>query len=867
MASDRNTIRPDAARAQKKQKKDEVDLLSIIDLSAIKALMTELHNLTNLAFALIGLDGKVLIAAGWQDICIKFHRANPVTFKHCIESDTILAAGAELGEYKMYKCINNLWHVAIPLVIEGRHLANLFMGQFLVKEELIDYNLFRVQAREYGFAEDAYLAALEQVPRLTREETLANINFFTMLCHMISILGLRNVELSRVLIQLRARDELLHKLSDRVPGMIYQLQFYPDGRFFLPYASKGINDIFSVTSEEVRDNLAPILEKIHSDDVDAVVESIRESFHTLEQWDCNFRVVLPDGQLKWIRGSATPEKMEDGSTLCHGFLFDITELKQVEAEIRARNEELGAFYELSSHLRKAGNTAELLPLLLDKALDLYKTEHGAITLLSADQQKLTVACGKGIWRDSAGFTLSLREGLHGRVLGTGKAYVGSAHEEYTEELFLTNAGEMGPLLVVPLQSEDELIGTLIIARSRAPDSRPFTPNEVRLLETIGGMAGNALRRQRLYEEAQRRLRLTQALRHIDMAITGSFDLRVTYKTIFEEIARQLHIDAAAILFLDPHAMTLRYEAWHGFNTENLSKLRLRIGEGYAGKACLEKRPIFIPDLKAVAPDPYQGANLLAEGFRSYYAFPLMAKGRTLGVLEAMRRDKFDADEEWLYFLEMLAGQAAIAIDDAALFHNLELANVELIQSYDATIEGWAYALDLRDEATEGHSRRVADMAVELAVQMGVKGEALSHLKRGALLHDIGKMGIPDSILYKPGKLTRGEWKIMRKHPEYAYQMLSPIEYLRPALDIPYCHHEKWDGSGYPCGLKGKEIPLAARIFAVVDIYDALTSPRPYRKAWSKKDAFKYIRQQSGKHFDPQIVEIFLKKYAPDLLQQ
>ena len=190
--------------------------------------------------------------------------------------------------------------------------------------------------------------------------------------------------------------------------------------------------------------------------------------------------------------------------------------------------------------------------------------------------------------------------------------------------------------------------------------------------------------------------------------------------------------------------------------------------------------------------------------------------------------------------------------------NLEHANAELRTAYNATIEGWSLALDLRDKETAGHSQRVTDLTLKLAEAAGIAQEELVHIRRGALLHDMGKLGIPDAILLKPGKLTEQEWEIMHQHPQIAYDMLYPIEYLRPALDIPYCHHEKWDGSGYPRKLKGTQIPLSARIFAVVDVWDALTSDRPYRGPMKKEEAREYIKDQSGKHFEPQVVELFLK---------
>ena len=189
---------------------------------------------------------------------------------------------------------------------------------------------------------------------------------------------------------------------------------------------------------------------------------------------------------------------------------------------------------------------------------------------------------------------------------------------------------------------------------------------------------------------------------------------------------------------------------------------------------------------------------------------------------------------------------------------LREANAQLLNAYEATIDGLSHALDLRDRETEGHSRRVTEVTVKLAQAMNIGDEEIVHIRRGALMHDIGKIGIPDSILHKPDKLTDEEWVIMRKHPQFAYDMLSPIEYLRPALAIPYNHHEKWDGSGYPRGLQGEDIPLNARLFAVADVWDALTSDRPYRAAWTQEKALAYIREQAGKHFDPQVVELFFK---------
>jgi putative two-component system response regulator len=194
---------------------------------------------------------------------------------------------------------------------------------------------------------------------------------------------------------------------------------------------------------------------------------------------------------------------------------------------------------------------------------------------------------------------------------------------------------------------------------------------------------------------------------------------------------------------------------------------------------------------------------------------------------------------------------------------LEAAYDALQQAYDTTIAGWSRALDLRDKETEGHSQRVTEMTVRMAQAIGLSGEDIVHVRRGALLHDVGKLGIPDAILHKPGKLTEEEWVIMRKHPQYAYEWLAPIEYLRPALDIPFCHHEKWDGSGYPRHLAGTAIPLAARIFALADVWDALRSNRPYRAGWPVQQVRDHIVGLAGSHFDPDITPIFLALHERD----
>jgi PAS domain S-box-containing protein len=372
-------------------------------------------------------------------------------------------------------------------------------------------------------------------------------------------------------------------------------------------------------------------------------------------------------------------------------------------------------------------------------------------------------------------------------------------------------------------------------------------------------------RKQAEAQIQRQLQQITTLRNIDMVITASLDLRLTLNVLLDQVTSQLDIHAADILLLHPHSRMLEYTAGRGFRTTALQYTRLRLGEGLAGQAALERRTISIPDFSSRVADFPQATvrNLQTENFVAYYGVPLVAKGQVKGVLEIFHRAPIAPDPQWLEFLEALAAQASIAIDNAALFTDLQRSNVELALAYDATIEGWSHALDLRDRETEGHTQRVTEMTERLARAFGLDEAEMVHVRRGALLHDMGKMGVPDNILLKAGPLTEEEWAIMHQHPQHAYDMLHQIAYLRPALDIPYCHHERWDGSGYPQGLKGEQIPLVARIFAIVDVWDALTSDRPYRKAWSQEQAREHIRSLAGVHFDPQVVKMFMEMIEVD----
>ena len=369
--------------------------------------------------------------------------------------------------------------------------------------------------------------------------------------------------------------------------------------------------------------------------------------------------------------------------------------------------------------------------------------------------------------------------------------------------------------------------------------------------------------RRVEEEIRQRLSELEVLYQSGVALSHIVDPKVIAQNIIDLLDQKMDWHHTTIRLYRPEDDSLELLAFNHPNVKSEEERRrveerfrtsiAKKGQGLSGWVVQHHEVVRTGDLKH---DPRYVETF--PGLQSGLYVPIIIADRIIGVIsiESERANAFSESDERLTIT--LAAQAAIAINNAQLFDDLQSSNTGLTLAYEATIKGWSHALDLRDKETEGHTQRVTDLTMELARQLGISDEELIHVQRGSLLHDIGKMGIPDHILLKPGELTDKEWATMKQHPGHAYEMLSPIRYLHSAaLDIPYCHHEKWDGSGYPRGLKGDQIPLAARIFSIVDVWDALTHDRPYRRAWSKEQALEYIRQGSGKHFDPRVVDAFL----------
>lgn len=653
-------------------------------------------------------------------------------------------------------------------------------------------------------------------------------------------LTLANRELSRA-------EQKYRTLVEHLPVVTYILEF--DGVNRTTYISPQVETMLGFTPAEWLADPSLWNRQVHPHDRARVERDILRADRARQTVDLEYRMLARDGREIWLNGQSVPVHDSEGKPrYAHGILVNITERKQ-------RERELEAIATMSAALRTASTRAEMLPIIVEQLSALLQAEAATLNTVDSNNGQWVVEIGQGAW---AGLT-NVQFQLDEVITGYGPARQVYHNNDVQHDPRLHERARFSALQAIagiPLTAQQQTIGVLWVGRTT-----PFLSADIRLLTAVADIAANALYRVALYEQTQQGLQRLKALHSIDQTINASIDPHISLNILLEHTLEQLGVDTATVFSLNPHLHQLELAAARGQHARALQYTQLRLGRGLASQVVLARQALHLPHLASAPPDLAQPFLLKADSFRAYYGVPLIAKGQVKGVLELFHRTPLDPDPEWLDFLEALAGQAALAIDNAELFHSLQSSNTELALAYDTTLEGWSRAMDMRDKETEGHTQRVTDMTVRLAQALGLNELETMNARRGALLHDMGKLGIPDSILLKPDKLTEDEWVVMKQHPTYAYEMLAPIAYLRPALDIPYCHHEKWDGTGYPRGLKGEQIPLAARVFAVADVWDALRSDRPYRKGWPDEKVHAYIHEQIGRHFDPQVVDAFERVIA------
>lgn len=617
------------------------------------------------------------------------------------------------------------------------------------------------------------------------------------------------------------------------------------------YNSPAIQNVLGYTPEE--HDGKKVFEFVHPDDLARVMKYFQKGVGESEEAGrIEFRMQHKNGDYRVIESVGRNALEEPG---VEGFVInsrDITQRHENEKMIERQLELLFIQQQIASAGVETNDQDQIIEQATELIVNAFSPNNGGVLLLNEKEGVLERHPSYRMDEAAEPFTARLGEGVIGRVAESGEPLNISNVKEFGEYRQISPGVKSE--LCVSIQSGHHLWGVINVEMDQAD---AFGPADEHMLITAADQLATVLDKVHSVNESQRRMKRLHAMREIDQAISGSLDIETTLHIVVDRMIKSLEVDAGAVLLYQSDLNVLEFVFGRGFRADELSQTNHSLGEDIRGEIVLKRKMIQIRDLPGEAVQSDFMKMMVREDFVGYVGVPLIAKGVIVGVIEVFQRSKFDPSQEWLDFLETLAGQAAIAIDHLQLFQDLERSNFDLIRAYNEVIEGWAKALELRDQETEGHSRRVEQLTLDIARRMGVQGNKLALIRQGALLHDIGKMGISDQILHKPGKLSEAEWEVMRKHPTFAYELLSPIDHLKPALTIPYSHHEKWDGSGYPQGLRGEEIPLEARIFAVVDVWDALRSDRPYRDAWSDQRALEYIKEQSGEHFDPRVVHVFL----------
>ncbi|BBB49583.1 HD domain-containing phosphohydrolase [Pelolinea submarina] len=641
----------------------------------------------------------------------------------------------------------------------------------------------------------------------------------------------------------QARNQLSNLVSN-LPGFIYRCRNEAD--WTMEYLSDGVKEITGYPAESFIENKVIAYNAIiHPEDQKMVRKEIRKAVKEKSRFQMDYRIITADKTEKWVweQGNAVVSG-NDGPVL-EGYITDITEQKLREFQIQA-------IIEAGEILRNTLRLNEFCPKLVKRIKDIYHADCVALLLPTSRETITTIQYAEGNWSELIGEEVPLFECFDPIALEDRRTILFTRGEPGMKLCPILDDKTSAKMAFLPLKIDSNQNGMLVLGRGNQ-----FTDLELETLIAISDILVPAIERSNLLQKVEKQLHRLESLHVIDQAITSNFDIQVINKIILDQVCKELGGDAADILILNKATNILENVGTTGFMDPMIRSIRVPLTTSIAGKVLLENKGFYINNLDQ-NPLWFIRKNMQVENFKSYFAYPMAVKGETIGVMEVFLRKISYPDRDWENFLEALATQAAVAYDSFKKYSELQRMQQNVSASFRTTLETWSRSLELHDIESQGHIHRVTNETIRLARELGMEESELPNIERGALLHDIGKIGIMDEILLKKGDLTEKDWEEIKRHPQIARDLLSNVKLLEDALDIPYSHHENWDGSGYPQGLKGEQIPLSARIFAVVDTFDAMTSTRPYRHAWTKSEAIQYLIDQKGIKFDPDVVDLFTK---------
>lgn len=534
--------------------------------------------------------------------------------------------------------------------------------------------------------------------------------------------------------------------------------------------------------------------------------------------------------------------------------------------LNARDEEVQLLLEASVAVSSALKVEKILQILCEKIATSQRVTYCRISLLDDDSSSLIVKAASPTrhfpeWSRGIGDSLDLTKALHhANVLASRKPCVlrhnGQLSVKGSEaewEWALTN--DTKSALLLPLVSKNEAIGVVTLGEVRNWDRTPISTKKIEFYQTLMNQAAVAIENAQLYEKTEGHVKELSAMHRISQAFTSTLDYQEVVSVVAKRVGTLIGAQFASVLLPDEEDRHLNIVASYNLSAEYVwtinRKRRIPIGFGPIGMAFTEKRSFAVNNV--ISDDTYAQWKHVAsiQGYSSLVALPLLAKGQSIGVICIYFAEPRELKNNEMNLLTTAANEAAIAIENSRMYENLQDAFVGTIRSLAETI-------DAKDTYTRGHSERVSLYAEAIARGLGLQGAELQTIRYSGYLHDVGKIGIPDAILSKPGKLTVEEFNIIKKHPVLSEKILTPVNFPFPVQSIVRHHHERYDGKGYPDGLAGEENPLGARILFVADAYEAMTSDRPYRKALSTQMALGELERNTGSQFDSRVVDVFTR---------